>query len=616
MSDAPFEPLRFTFSAPAYPWKGVAGSVLIHAGKDPARARRWLELPSINLRTRSILTHFASHEGNPSLSHWAKYLQVWSSQEPGSKPYVTLPPAASVLARSLHANPGTMWQRIREQRDWNERTLEDARSLVKRLAEGARDLPFSAFYEWARLAQWVEQHPSSSESRLLPSVWTDALAQQCLRDKEFWDSRVDGDEEFFALQEWLTASSTEASPALETLLADYTHWLSVGRDSGPSSYSEPRGVRFDIRDWDALRDAWKRQNGGGPAFGRELHWLASENRLVPSIHDAHDEPLTMRKHMMDWLAEAERRGLVGCAERAENGAPWDSRYVLVETPEAPSASAVSASPREWTSEDYEHLVEIWSSKLGNRPVPIERVVRLISEDTALRVVLPKQRSHQNRMVRNLLDHPALVDGAIAIEHRYDPRQRRTVYYLLDKSTDQRHGVSDEPSDVQINQFYAGWYRAFGSNKVILRDIEERGEKEGWGLPLPPRTTVTQPHPLSHWLGKAAINPHGAYHVEKIATRNRVHYRLLRETAVLDQKPGAVTQATFTSRELDTAKITLVEQLKVKDPLSAYIRALSPWMTALHSLGRDPSFFQQYGIDAAVCKKMEELWPLLTAMMGA
>ena len=658
MEEQTSEPRRYTFTAPSYPWKGVAGTVLMHAGWDPERARHWLSLP-LDKRALATVRYFADPDApEPSLSHWAKFVQIWASQEPGSKPYVTLPPAATIIAKTLHSNPGTMWQRILESYHWNSETLDDARLLVKRVAEGTRDLPFSTFYEWARIAKWVDQHPQESEDLTLPATWTDKLARQCLNDSDFWDAYATHDDELVALEQWLTTSPTTSSPDLDSLLANYTHWLSV--EARDSTSSTPGPVMVDD-EWPAFAKAWSAKNGGQAASGQELHWLIRERGIVPSTSVAGDDPLTARQRIMDWLEQAERLGLLACEERAAT--PWESRYAMVpgaaQAMPAPSSttreSLPPSNPDEWSRLDWARFAEAWTSELGSEAVPLDRILKIITKDPSLRRVLPKMHTQQMRYLRELLSQPLPAEVGVSIEHSYNPRKKRTVFELRFASPDSvdpgpaqspttASGTSESTkiptstpdadqfsfSDAQIQKFLAGWERAFGNKSVILRDLENAGAEQGWALPLPPLKSVTQKHPLSLWLIQAATHPHGEYIVERISSNRRTTYRLTRQPSRSSSQDSFAepqfdepkvgepepTPASVTQISALVAMAEKIERLLPDDLLSTYVGALAPWIPALKASGTDASWFLEYGLNPLVYKKIVHLWPTVNALLDS
>ncbi|MCL4351776.1 MAG: hypothetical protein M1318_03875, partial [Firmicutes bacterium] len=506
--------MKYVFTAPDYPWHGVAGSELIHATFDPERARRWQQDASLNERANATLARFAKEGGPaPSLSHWAKWVAVWVSQEPEPRPYVTLTPSANVLARSIQQRPGTLWQRIREQFHWSSETVDDAHLLVQRIASGIRDVPFSTFYEWARIARWHEQHahePNGGSS--FPNAWTDALAQQCIHDEDFWDKFPNADA-LVALDEWLTTNPLSTSPTLDKLLADYTHWLALQPNShDPATYVP----KVPAAEKEALKQAWVQEYEARPAVGRDLAWLARTRNLVPSLGQGAD-PLTFRSRMMTWLTTLVDEGEIVAHETDE--APWDTHYTL----SSHTLSEIQSRRQEVTTDtkplptidpQWSHLIDLWTTTFGSGLATLDRVLSLITNDSTLSKLLPRNPKNQRKFLREtLFPHLPPQDPPVIIERHYNRNTRHTFYRLVSAPFSEPHSPSipskpmpersleDSPgssefSMSEIEEFFAGWYRSFGERSVKIGQLMRKGQEQGWILPIATENhrNPNKPHP--------------------------------------------------------------------------------------------------------------------------
>ncbi len=662
MTPEPNKPLKYVFSSPGYPWNGVAGAELIHATLDPVRARAWLE-EGAKGRLGRIFQRFSDPgESPPSLSEWSVWIRVWTSREPEPRPYVVLPPSATILARTIRQQPGDMWQRIREQLLWQPQTMDDAQKLIDRLAEGQRDLPFSTFYLWARVARWYEQHEHEPENPPVPNTWTDQLARECLRDRGFWDEYPNADD-LVALDNWLTTNPLESNPALDELLARYTHWRTQNQGSRSTG-----ATTMLPQEWVALARAWIEEFQGNPAYGRDLAWLAQTRNLAPSLERGKD-PMTFRSLMMMALSELVNEGKI--VPQSTGDRPWDTSYILSpgeidavgQTHNAVAASQVHPEHYEEASEEtgsigegseassldsrWVRLIDLWRQSFGSDAVSIERVLTAIRRDETLSPLLPEDPRDQRRYVRNVviprlpqLGIPVTVSRLYLTASRkslyalssenpaqdpgtYTPEQQAESAESMTQTAESRAPFHTDVGPQDIERFFQGWRRTFGQSQVRLTQLLTEGRQQGWILPLkvPEHFNPNKPHPLTLWLRERLNRPMGQYRIEK-HSKGYILAMVSDHPETGDKRPPVsefntasqpaeptVEDFTRPSTSSDENPAEMIERLKPSDPQSVFWRVLTLWVPLLKNVG--PEWFAQWsGLDPRVYERIRHLWPVL------
>ncbi len=664
MTPEPNKLLKYVFSAPDYPWHGVSGAELVHATLDPVRAETWLKEGAKGRLVRIMQRFSDPGESAPSLSEWSVWIRIWITHEPEPRPYVVLPASATVLARTMRQRPGEMWQRIREQLLWQPQTMEDAQKLIDRISAGQRDVPFSTFYLWARVARWYDQHEHEPDNPPVPNTWTDQLARQCLRDRGFWDSYSNADD-LVALDDWLTTKPLENNPTLDELLARYTHWLA--QNQGP--HSTGTTTMLD-EEWINLARAWMEEFQGTPAYGRDLSWLAQTHKLVPSLERGKD-PMTFRSLMMMALSGLVKQGKI--IPQSTGQQPWDTAYVLspeeiealLETQKTVAAAQVQPERREKVSEDGEassesssksfldprwaRLIEIWSQDIGSEAVSLNRILTLIRRDDILLSLAPENPLEQRQYVRNtVIPRLSELRSAFKVSRQYLSESRKSVYSLssggdddtiLDSQVDENQAPATEANESadeplrqelkpeEIERFLDGWWRTFGQKKVRLIDLLTKGREQGWILPVqvPLHFNPSHPHPLTVWLKEHLDRTVGQYHIE---SRSKGYSLVLATTPNIEGKTPSAAQPSVPSepvaltREaspstapgLEENPAALIERLSASDPESVFWSALTPWISLLRNTG--PEWFAEWPhLDSRVFDRIRHLWPVLISSLN-
>ena len=663
------QPLKYVFSAPDYPWNGVAGAELYHATLDPIRARAWLEAGA-NGRLARIFERVSDHGESPlSLSEWSIWIRAWINREPEPRPYVVLPPSAKVLARTIQQEPGDMWQRIREQLLWKPQTMDDAQKLISRVAGTQRDLPFSTFYLWARMARWYEQHEHEPQSPPAPNTWTDQLARQCLRDRAFWDEYPRA-EDLLALDKWITTNPLDNNPVLDELLAQYTHWLA--RSHGSRAVA---AVTMLPHEWTALATAWMDEFQGNPAYGRDLAWLAQTRKLVPSLERGKD-PMTFRSLMMMALTELIKEEKI--IPQGEENRPWDTPYVLspqeAESIRRPQRTLAPAQvpagddkanseamvpdaddPKESLDPQWARLVELWRQSFDSEAVSIERILTVIQRDGVLVSLLPEDPRNQRPYMRHVvIPHLSELDIPVTISRFYHKRGKKSLYTLsssdnsvgsapgdridttetipkerpqsMTVDTEDRMAVLSDVNSEDIAEFLAGWRRTFGQTPVSLDQLLTKGRENGWLFSLPPHSNPGSLHPLTEWLTERLNRPQGPYRIEQHAEGYTLSV-ISDQTNAHDMTPPPATAARQPVDPLTVTPLTpssstalggnpaaVIEHLTPSDKESAFWDALTPWVPWLENVG--PEWFTEwFGLHPQVYERIRHLWPVLVTRAG-